>query len=287
MVEAATAADGVRPLSEHSLLTLAAPAQPGFRHLLTRAAPSGALTGYAQVGADAAELLVAPDARRAGIGSALLSAVTGQARGGAVRIWSHGYLPPARAFAAAHGLHVVRELWQMTRPSAGADGGPEHPLSPPRLPGGFMVHPFAEADLPEWLTVNAAAFATHPEQGRISADDVRARMATRWFDADGFLLIRDTGDTRTDPRGRLAAYHWTKIEPDRQPRTGEVYVVGIDPAYQGRGLARPVTQLGLAYLAGAGVAQIELYVDGDNAPAVATYRGLGFARTALDVMLAA
>ena len=65
---------------------------------------------------------------------------------------------------------------------------------------------------------------------------------------------------------------------------GEVYVVGVRPDHQGRGLAGPLTRLGLAHLAGLGLGEVELYVEGDNAPALATYGRAGFERKALHVM---
>ena len=55
-----------------------------------------------------------------------------------------------------------------------------------------------------------------------------------------------------------------------------MYVVGIDPAAQGRGLGKLLTLAGLHHLAGLGVAEVLLYVESDNAPAVAVYSGLGF-----------
>ena len=48
-------------------------------------------------------------------------------------------------------------------------------------------------------------------------------------------------------------------------------MVGVHPAYQGRGLARPLTALGLAHLAGLGLPEVVLYVDGDNTAALRTY----------------
>lgn len=292
LAEAATRADGVRPLSEQGLLNLAAQAGADpVTHLLVRDdRPERAVRGYAQLDAatGAAELVVHPEHRRCGVGTALLRAATDAAGPGRLRLWAHGFVPAARAFAKASGLRVVRELWQMTLPVAHDSAGRTAPG--PAFPPGFAVAPFTEADLDEWVAVNARAFADHPEQGRITASDVRDRMAQPWFDAAGFLLVRD-GSVADPPEGDaasngpLAAYHWTKVDPDEAPPTGEVYVVGIDPSYQGRGLARPLTDLGVAHLIGRGVHRVTLYVDGDNDRAIATYRAAGFERTALDVML--
>ncbi len=59
-------------------------------------------------------------------------------------------------------------------------------------------------------------------------------------------------------------------------------MVGVDPGHQGRGLGGPVTRLGLAHLARAGLREVELYVDGDNTAARRTYERLGFTDAAVD-----
>lgn len=290
--------------------------------------------GYAQVDGDAAELVVHPAYRRRGVGTVLLHALAGSP-GSTVSgstgspstghpppsgVWAHGYLCAAQAFAAKHRLQVTRELWQMTLPVT--DDALEDARRPDvartdaasdvaslavtaQLPDGFTVHPFTEADIDDVVALNARAFVDHPEQGRMSAADVRERMDLPWFDANGFLLVRDTtaaadggqtddgqtadGVQADDDQYRpLAAFHWTKQdEPANRdgPATGEVYVVAVDPAYQGRGLGGPVTALGISYLVAQGAQQITLYVDGDNTAAVATYRRAGFQRTTRDVML--
>ncbi len=135
-----------------------------------------------------------------------------------------------------------------------------------------------------WVRLNAAAFASHPEQGRLTVDDLHERMAQPWFDPAGFLLVeRD---------GRVVAFHWTKVEEGQaaggaadavRTGSGEVYVVGVDPAEQGHGLGGPLTALGVAHLARRGLAEVELYVDGDNTAARRTYARLGFVDAAVDV----
>ncbi len=103
--------------------------------------------------------------------------------------------------------------------------------------------------------------------------DLHERMDQEWFDAAGFILVeRD---------GRVVAFHWTKVEPGSA--SGEVYVVGVDPAEQGHGLGGPLTRLGTAHLARRGLAEVELYVDGDNTAARRTYARLGFEDAAVDV----
>lgn len=63
---------------------------------------------------------------------------------------------------------------------------------------------------------------------------------------------------------------------------GEVYVVGIDPSAQGRGLGRALTLAGLRHLEGQGVDEVILYVESDNLPARKVYDSLGFTHAESD-----
>jgi mycothiol synthase len=278
----AAQADGVGAVSEAFRLAVGPP-RDGVVHLLRRS-DDETVVGYAQVAAAAtpdavAELVVDPPARRRGHGRALLDAALHE---GAHSVWAHGMLPAADALARAAGLVMTRSLHLMTRPLTNADA------VDPVLPQGFSVRSFEPGrDDETWVTLNAAAFARHPEQGRLTVADLHERMAQPWFDPAGLLLVVD------DATGQVVAFHWTKVEggTGRGPKAsangvregvGEVYVVGVDPAHQGRGLGGPVTRLGLAHLARAGLREVELYVDGDNLAARRTYERLGFTDAAVD-----
>jgi mycothiol synthase len=285
LLRAATTADGVRPVSEETELRLQHGGPPGGRDLLARAA-DGALAGYArlELGEDGAgdaeaELVVDPGHRRAGVGAALLTRLEELAGERPLRMWAHGDLPGATALASARGYTRVRVLLQMRRDLAGVDPDPRPPL-----PEGVHVEPFRPGrDEDAWLRVNARAFATHPEQGRWTPEDLRLREQEPWFDPRGFLLAW-RGDP--DGGGTLLGSHWTKVHPPgdvgAEP-VGEVYVLGIDPDAQGMRLGRALTDLGLAHLRGRGLAQVLLYVEEDNVAAVALYERSGFTRWSADV----
>lgn len=217
----------------------------------------GEVAGYAQTDRHSAELAVHPSARRRGIGAALLTAVKTDDPTAAV--WAHGNLPAAQALAKRSGLKATRELLYMTAPLT--------PRQIPSAPAGVTVATYTDDDAEDWLAVNAAAFADHPEQGRLTIADLNERTRQPWFDANNFWLARDDG-------GELLAYMWVKREPDST--MAEIYVLGVSPAAQGRGLGRYLTELSLAHMSDAGVTTMDLYVEGDNHPALATYRAFGF-----------
>jgi len=290
LVKTATHVDHVAPLSEQVLLAARdghCASTTSSCHLLAYA--GARLAGYAHLerGVDdeaaTAEVVVDPSCRRQGVGTALLRALEeGLAPDTEnLRLWSHGDLDGARAFALRAGYSIVRELWQMRRPLRSDIAS----LPAVMLPEGFRSRHFVVGrDEEAWLRVNAHAFVDHSEQGRMTRYDLDRRVAEPWFDAKGFILIEDM-------RGRapvLAASHWTKVVPAEDPQVratqGEVYVVGVDPAYQGIGLGRVVTVLGLAHLRQKGLTEAMLYVDADNRAAVATYSRLDFARSAVDIM---
>ncbi|WP_406283962.1 mycothiol synthase [Embleya sp. NBC_00896] len=286
LAEAAAGADGAAPLSEQSRLGLRHGA-PAARELIARADTE--IVGFAHLdGSDpvdgpSAELFVAPKARGEGLGRVLLDALVAEAAriddGGRLRVWAHGKLPAAERLAAALDFTAFRELWQMRR-SAAATVPEFVPPADVRLrtfrPG---------ADDQAWLALNAKAFAHHPEQGAWTPDDLRRRFDEPWFDPSGFFLAEDAGT------GELLGFHWTKTHPatDESGPLGEVYVVGVDPAAQGRGLGALLTAVGLRHLAERTVgctplAEVLLYVDADNEAAVKVYTRLGFRVHTIDVM---
>lgn len=277
LIAAAGDHDGVAPVGEQVLRELAA---DRTGHLV--AEDGGAVLGYLNLNAPPddtapmAELVVAPQARRRGIGSAMARAALTKS-GGHNRFWAHGTLPAARATAAALGLVAVRELLQMRRSLRG--------VPTPSVPAGVSIRSYAgESDDAELLRVNNAAFAWHPEQGGWTAGDLAERRGEAWFDPTGlFLAFEGTV---------LLGFHWTKIhagKPGAEP-VGEVYVVGVDPAAQGRGLGRALTEVGLVYLADrladTDAPTVLLYVEADNTAALRTYEQLDFTVYSVDTAYA-
>lgn len=267
LVGEAAAVDGVDPLNEAARMSLQ-PGATGARHLVL-VGPAG-LEAYANLAATGdtgtIQLVVSPEARLTGIGTAMLKAATAALPAGSTAaVWSFGDLAAARGFAAANGLRAARELLIMEAPLTD--------VPPARLRAGVSVRGFRPADEPAVLEINARAFVHHPEQGAMDAADFAARTRESWYRPEDLLVAeRD---------GRIVGFHWTKRHDDD---LWEVYVIGVDPDAHGGGIGKSLLRAGMAHMAGAGARRVILYVEGDQDVAVGLYRAHGFVTTHKDVM---
>jgi mycothiol synthase len=269
LLDVATEADGHAPLGEHQWLDLVHGGRRGFAGLVAWEPGHDHPVGYAQVTRGphswALEFVIDPhhrDADGEAIGHDLLRSaleVVSAEGGGHVHLWVPKPTDLHDAVAAGAGLQRGRELLQLRRPlPVEGEAWAVEPLRP------FVVG----RDEDPWLQVNNRAFSWHPEQGGWDTETLAEREAEPWFDPEGFLLHeRD---------GRLAGFCWTKVHKDHDPPLGEIYVIAVDPDFHGLGLGRSLVLAGLDHLARKGLQVGMLYVDADNAPAVALYRKLGF-----------
>ena len=262
--------DGVGPLGDETWAGLGGRSEHEDVGLFV-AAPSGDLCIYGHL-AHHHELewsfelaqIDAPDQAAQELARRALELVA-EAGGGHVTMWVHGITAGDDEFARAAGFVAERDLLQLRAPL---------PLrTPARWPAGITVRTYRPGvDDDAWVAVNNRAFAGHPEQGAWTVDTLRHRREESWFDADGFLLAFDDDG--------LAGFCWTKVhdaDPPREPAAlGEIYVIGADPRWHGRGLGRALTAGGLESLAERGITIGMLFVDADNVAAVGLYRALGF-----------
>lgn len=311
LFDSARAADGHSPIGEHKWLDLVQGGRHGFAGFVARDLETDKIVGYAQLSlgptpfsdaadlTDAAELtdatepgqlrksdasqgaamlqkknwglecVVHPQHRDPSGGiaidlvrAALLEVAT--SGGGHVHYWVPKPSPADEAVAAEAGMAKGRDLLQMRVGLPVAFANPKLDLRP-FVPG---------EDEAEWLEVNARAFAGHPEQGGWNMETLLDREKEPWFDPEGFLLYHADG--------RLAASCWTKVHKDEDPPLGEIYVISVDPSYQGRGLGKALTLAGLERLYRAGLSSAMLYVDAGNLAATALYASLGFKVDHLD-----
>jgi mycothiol synthase len=252
--------DGVDPLNEASRLALEA-GHAGRVHMAAKEGTTVVAAAFAD-GLAPVELVVDPDHRRQGHGGALLTRLLAA---GESEFWAHGDLPAAQALAAAKHLEAGRTLLVLRLEM---DAAPE----PERVPDGATIRTFEADDVDAIVQVNGRAFASHPEQGAMDRADFEQRAGSAWFDPAGLFVA--------EREGNIVGFHWTKVEDD----LGEVYVVGVDPTEQGSGLGTSLTARGLRHLHDSGIRTVDLYVEGDNDPALAVYRRLGFTEHGRDVL---
>ena len=245
LIAAARKADGVAPVGDQVLRELS---HDRTRHLL--ALDGDSVVGYLNLAPATdeapamAEVVVHPQWRRRGIGSAMARDRVGRGRQRHPDLGARQPGAGPRDGKAARSA-AVRELLQMRRPLTD--------LPPVTIPAGVRVSTYrGPDDDAELLRVNNAAFAWHPEQGGWTAADIAERRGEPWFDAAGLFMAFD------DQTGELLGFHWTKVhnaggqersDSGTDPGLGEVYVVGVDPAAQGRGIGATLTLVGLHHLA--------------------------------------
>ena len=127
-----------------------------------------------------------------------------------------------------------------------------------------------------WLELNRRVFDGHPDQAHWTEDDLRARMAQPWFEPDDFLLA--------EQEGRIVAFNWVKIEPrESEGRVGEIYVVGVAPQAQGRGLGALLLTHGLHRMRERHADIAAIYVDESNTRAIDLYTSMDFHHHHVDV----
>lgn len=297
LLAAAAKADGVDAFSEQFVLGLD-DARVNHRHFI--ATEDDTVVGVLASDGSAAEMAVAPAARRRGIATQLVRAA------GVADVWAHGNLPAARGFAAAADMHATRELLVMavegTELQKSADAAEQRAGDGIFLNYTESVEKWgAEHVDAEWLRVNNDAFDWHPEQG--GWDSVRLDRAREvsWYDPADVILLwasavsgetadagngetadagnvetTDAGNVETTDAPRLMGFHWTKWHTEETPAFGEVYVVGLASDYRGGGRGGPLISAGLRRLVEKGARRVILYVEGDNEAAVKAYEKLGF-----------
>jgi mycothiol synthase len=268
LLDAAKDHDHHSALGEHKWLDLVHGGRPGFAGVV--ASDGDKAIGYAHISGHAVsnaahwglEIVVHPQHRDRGVERALVERaleVVKEAGGGHLHLWVFQPGAVHDELASALGLQRGRDLLHMRI---------DLPISTePNLPSGIRIRAFEPGrDDAAWLELNNRAFLHHPEQGAWDAETFERRMQQPWFDAQDLLLAVDDAG--------LAGSNWTKLDHDE--KVGEIYVIAVDPSRHGSGLGKALSIAGLRHMADRGMRHGSLYVDSDNAKALAMYRKIGF-----------
>lgn len=236
--------DGGRLKLEHAVLA-SEPVEAALRWEGDRLLGFAALYDFGPPDVEIAGM-VAPTARRQGIGGALLDALLPpvRARGfSRVLLVTPATTPCGRAFALSRGAELAHS---------------EHFLvlgaTPETREGrvGLSARPVVEADLAELEVLLAASFGSAPP-----GDSLRRNLpTTQVIELDGVVV----GTLRLE----------------RGDEGVGVYGFAVDPAYQGRGIGGEVLAATCRSLRAEGVDRVTLEVETQNAHALGLYTSLGF-----------
>ena len=264
LVAAITEHDGISPINESASMGIDGVREADFYFMGKRSDPHGFVVCDERDGT----LLVGvhPDHRREGVGTELLrEALAAHPESSA---WAFGTLPGAPELAHRVGMAPARELLRMEKTLA----DPDRPASRPRdedrdatKDPRYAIDTYTAADREAIVAINAAAFAHHPEQGRLTVAEFEDLTRQPWFDPAGLLVARIDGE--------VAGFHWTKRHGNG---LGEVYVIAVSPDHEGKGLGRTLLEAGLEHLQQQGDTRIQLYVEGDQERVVQMYLNAGF-----------
>ncbi|MGZ8686891.1 MAG: GNAT family N-acetyltransferase [Gaiellaceae bacterium] len=241
-----------------------------------KAEKDGELVGWAFAGLDAfaaerdrafAGIVVHPDHRRAGIGSALWGAVAAHLR----EIGARKIVAYSRADGAAKSFAATRNFVLAATDTTSAVDPRDLP-PPPTPPQGIALHPLsAFSDDPEPLYLSDRESALdEPGPTDISGITMESWRRLIWDhpDCDRELGVAAVADGVVVASTFLFADH----ESGRAANGG----TGVIRAYRGRGFGLLVKQHSLARAAAAGVTLVITQNDETNGPMLAINRKLGY-----------
>lgn len=210
-------------------------------------------------------LIVRPDARRRGVGRALAdglnAALTETPDGALVLFPPHGNAG-AEAFLRAIGFRYDHSSWRLV-----LDAGNRQARS--ELPNPMRLDRFRYAEIDEYIDLINTAFLDHPTPLRVTREQIEHVHANDNFDPERIAVVRNE-------TGAMVGFCTVGLDTSTAPATGSIRLLGVLPAYRGRGLGRWLLLWGIERLRSEGIEHIELSVDAQNANAMLLYRSAGF-----------
>lgn len=167
---------------------------------------------------------------------------------------------PKRNLLEEQGFSLERVYWDMVwhGESVPQDGRPD----------GFTIRPFRPSDAGTLTEIQNLTFTGTWGFSPNTVEQIEYRSSMSNTSHPGILFLFD--------EAQVAGYCWTCIAPAGEKIRGVIGMIGVSPAYRGRGLSKPLLLEGMQYLKSTGVEDIGLHVDGNNGPAIRLYTSVGF-----------
>ena len=204
---------------------------------------------------------VAPTWRRKGVGRHLLDTMIAHTRGLGLEV-VHMDLPadaiPAKRLVTQLGFARVRTHWHLRRESREPTGA--------KAPSGHPFRLMAPSEAGALTDLQNSVFAGSWGYAPNTSEQTRYRLFRLHPQPDDVVVLEEAG--------ALVAYCWTHEQGPGQ--AGIIGMMGVRPAYRGKGLGGVVTGAGVDHLLAKGTRGVELTVDSENPPAIRMYEALGF-----------
>jgi len=182
--------------------------------------------------------------------------------GGNIEYWIENASEKDDAIPVSAGYSPFRDLKILSR-------------SIPAIPAEIETRGFTESDCEEIIRINNSAFDWHPEQSGMTAKRLKEIQSEAWYIDEDFRIMEINND--------LKGFCWMKVHgsscnccPKSKLSKGEIFVIAVDPSYQGQGLGRQLALSGMEWLSQKKIREVFLYVESDNFPALKTYKSLGY-----------
>jgi len=182
--------------------------------------------------------------------------------GGNIEYWIENATTEGDSVPVSAGYSPFRDLKILSR-------------SIPAVPAEIETRGFTEIDCDEIIRINNSAFDWHPEQNGMTVKRLKEIQSEAWYADEDFRILEIDND--------LKGFCWMKVHGSScsccaksKLSKGEIFVIAVDPSYQGQGLGRQLALSGMEWLSQKKIREVFLYVESDNFPALKTYKSLAF-----------
>lgn len=214
-------------------------------------------------------LVVHPAERRRGHGTRLLEAALADVRQAGeteLSLASFGR-PEPEAFLTRHGFAYAHSLWLLSLP-------PDQAVPTPEVPADLILRQLRrDENIGSYVALINTSFADHPTPLAVDEALVRHVHAQPDFDPTTTAVV-----TPRDEPERPIAFCRTGLIRENAVLIGDIHLLGVLPAWRGRGLGRELLRWGIHRLRDGGATTLILTIEARNERALRLYERHGFER---------